>query len=1045
MAVIMLPLLFCFLFTGMAQEDWENPQVIGINKLASHVNVVPYASINDALNGEYMESPWFKSLNGKWKFRWSEAPAKRPADFYQTDFDDTGWDEIQVPANWELNGFGIPIYVNIPYEWTDNPNPPEIPQNYNPVGSYRTTFTIPADWNKREVILHFGAVKSAMYVWVNGQSVGYSQGSKLPAEFDITPYLVKGVNQLAVEVYRWSDGSYLECQDFWRISGIERDVYLWSPPRESIFDFFAKPQLVNDYHDGHLELAVQVTDHNKKLSKSTFTLEALLFDDGNQVGSVSRDFTFTTELEELNLQIDVKDVKAWSAEEPDLYKVVLVLKHNGKPVHIVSHNIGFRNSEILNGQLLVNGKAVLLKGVNRHEHDEFTGHVISRESMLKDMELLKQNNINAVRTSHYPNDPYWYELCDKYGIYLVDEANIESHGMGYHPDRTLGNNPDWEKAHLDRIMRMVERDKNHPSIILWSMGNEAGDGVNFVKASEWIHQRDPSRPVHYERALRKDHVDLYSPMYASIQHIEAYAQQNPEKPLILCEYAHSMGNSTGNLQDYWDVIEKYDALQGGFIWDWVDQGLAKYDSFGKKYWAYGGDFGPEGTPSDGNFCINGIVNPDRTVHPAIHEVRKVYQYVKIKEVTRARGEYSLTNNYHFTNLSGYHLHWSVMANGEAILSGVFDTLNISPGETDTLYVPVDMLDKEPATEYLLNFSLVASEARPFIDEGFEVAREQFFVTYKRPDKRTNSLQLSELAVEYFEDDVIVHGQGFQITFDQRDGLLKSYRMGNYVLIDEPIRPSFWRAPTDNDFGNGMEQRQGLWRGAGDHLKLKRFEVQHSNLSILRVFSEFEMPDVRSDLWINYVVYGNGEVNIEMKFKPGIEGLPDLPRFGFSLELPENMDRIEYYGRGPHENYCDRNQSAFVGLYEGTVDNMYFPYIRPQENGYRTDVRWLRILSGSGFGFLFKAGVDFGFSALPYTISDLDQLTKLNYKHTPDLVKKKSTFLHIDWKQMGVGGDNSWGAQPHPQYRLPVREYKFAFSIKPSSIKADPFELWQETY
>ena len=1040
--------IFIVLFTttGLtAQEDWENPQVVGINKMEPHVNVVPYASLPDALSGKYEDSPFYQSLNGKWKFTWVESPGKRPQEFYRTDFDDAKWETINVPANWELNGYGIPIYVNSAYEWTGDPTPPGVPHHYNPVGSYRTRFTVPDDWKKRQVILHFGAVKSAMYVWVNGEKVGYSQGSKLPAEFDITPYLAKGENLLAVEVYRWSDGSYLECQDFWRISGIERDVFLWSPPPVSLSDFFAKARLVNDYRDGRLDIDVSVASSEEKSSGKEYNVEALLFEGNRQVGSQSKAVALNDALTQTTLGMDVRAVKPWTAETPNLYTLVLLLRKGDDTLGMVSHRIGFRNSEIRNGQLLVNGKPVLLKGVNRHEHDQYTGHVIPRESMIRDIELMKQNNINAVRTCHYPDDPYWYELCDKYGIYLIDEANIESHGMGYHPDRTLGNNPDWEKAHLERIRRMVERDKNHPSIIIWSMGNEAGDGVNFVKASEWIHQRDPSRPLHYERAEKRPHVDIYSPMYATIEHIEAYAKTNPDRPLILCEYAHSMGNSTGNLQDYWDVIHKYDVLQGGFIWDWVDQGLVKYDRYGQEYWAYGGDFGPEGTPSDGNFCINGIVNPDRSPHPALYEVKKVYQDVAFSEVNRAKGEYAVSNGFFFTDLTDYRLVWRVFENGIPILEGTFDTLDIPAGSTDTLYVPVDMLEMTPGHEYLLEFSLVTATERPFIEMGDEVASEQFFLAYKRPDARTNSLGLDELAVEYDNNDVIIHGMGFQIGFNKEEGLIRFYRIGDKDMIEAPVRPNFWRAPNDNDFGNHMEERQGIWRYAGDHLKLKSFDLQHSNLSILRIFCDFEMPDVRSELEMNYVIYGNGEVTIEMKFTPGIAGLPDLPRFGLTTQLPERMDRVEYYGRGPHENYQDRNTSAFVGLYTGNAKDFYFPYIRPQENGYRTDVRWLRFLSGRGFGLFFRSTGDFSFSALPYAIGDLDQLTKANEQHTPDLPRHDVTFLNIDLAQMGVGGDNSWGAQPHRQYRLPAKEYKFSLSLRPNAEVDDPFILWQERY
>ncbi len=593
-----------------AQEVWENPDIIGINKMDPHANAIPYTSLKDALVGKINNSEYVRSLNGNWKFLWSENPVSVPKDFYNPEFNDSDWNEIPVPSNWELQGYGIPIYINQPYEFADprspftemlRPDPPHVPHDYNPVGTYRTSFNVPAHWQGRRVILHFGAVKSAMFVWVNGEKAGYSQGSKLPAEFDITDFVKEGKNLLAVEVLRWSDGSYLECQDFWRISGIERDVYLWSVPNIHIYDYFAHADLDERYDNGLLNTTVQIRNSTKPDNKK-YTLTLKLFGLKNkQVLKEKKVFVNTEKDLELDFSSEIDDVRKWTAETPELYTLVLELKKGESIIEMVSHKIGFRKVEIKDGQLLVNGMPVLIKGVNRHEHDEYTGHVISHKLMEKDIALMKQYNINAVRTCHYPDDPYWYELCDKYGIYLIDEANIESHGMGYRPDRTLGNNPAWKKAHLDRVKRMVERDKNHPSVIIWSMGNEAGDGVNFDTVSAWLHHRDPSRPVHYERALKRPTVDIYSPMYPSIGYIERYAQSDPYRPLIMCEYAHSMGNSTGNLQDYWDVIEKYPALQGGFIWDWVDQGLAKKDKNGVKYWAYGGDYGPDTIPSDGNF------------------------------------------------------------------------------------------------------------------------------------------------------------------------------------------------------------------------------------------------------------------------------------------------------------------------------------------------------------------------------------------------------------------------------------------------------------
>lgn len=1028
-------------------EDWENPQVIGINKLPAHVSIIPFSSFEEAMAGDQEDSPFYKSLNGNWKFNWVKSPDQRPVEFYDPKFDVSSWKEIPVPSNWELQGYGIPIYVNIPYEWTTDPQPPIIPKDYNPVGSYRTTFTIPENWKERKIILHFGAVKSAMYVWVNGEKVGYSQGSKLPAEFDITPFLIKGENILAVEVYRWSDGSYLECQDFWRISGIERDVYLWSVPKINVSDYFAKAALSENYKDGILDLEVELSDFEKSKTEKDFTVEMFLLDGDQKIGEQKKSFKFDEPgLANLSFNLEIKNVKAWSAEKPYLYKLILALSdHKGDVLEYLSSNVGFRTSEIKNGQLLVNGVPVLIKGVNRHEHDEFNGHVISKESMLKDVVLMKQNNINAVRTSHYPDDPYWYDLCDQFGIYLVDEANIESHGMGYHPDRTLGNNPEWELAHLERISRMVERDKNHPSVIIWSMGNEAGDGVNFVAGSDWIHQRDPSRPVHYERAELADHVDIFSPMYDRIEQIEAYAKTNPSRPLILCEYAHSMGNSTGNLQDYWDVIEKYDALQGGFIWDWVDQGLVKYDEFGQKYWVYGGDFGPPGTPSDGNFCLNGIVNPDRSPHPALEEVKKVYQYIGIKLKNLTKGEFELTNKYDFTNLKEFDLDWEIKANGREAYKGRINDLDLDPHHSAMIFIPFDLMEFEEGKEYLLNFSLKFKDEQPLFPAGFEVAKEQFMIGHKVIINRINIQRLPGLAIDKTKDKVVIVGQGFEVGFNTNTGFLNKYIYESEVFLKEEILPNFWRAPTDNDFGNRMDQRQAIWRNAGKNLKLKKFEVHHPNDAVVRISSEYEILEARSTLVMNYQVYGDGEVIIEMQVVPGVNGLPDLPRFGIEMELVKGFYQLMYYGRGPHENYIDRNTSAFVDVYQSSVSEQYFPYIRPQENGYKTDVRWMTIGNLRGDGLIFKSAGNFSFSTLNFSTDDLDQLTRQNYKHAPDLKNRKTTFINIDLKQMGVGGDNSWGAQPHKQYTLPAKEYKFSFSFRPFFAGDDPFRLWQQTY
>lgn len=1035
-------LTFLLLISGstvLSQSDWEDPNIIGINKMAPHSTLIPYQTLDQAIKGEMSKSPYYKFLNGNWKFKWSVVPEERPVEFYLPGYNDNEWKEIPVPSNWELQGYGIPIYVNQPYAWTYDPKPPFVPHDNNPVGSYKTTFNIPKDWKGREIILHFGAVKSAMYVWINGEKVGYSQGSKLPAEFNITKYIRKGTNSLAVEVYRWSDGSYLECQDFWRISGIERDVYLWSTPKVHIYDFFVHASLDENYKDGSLKTDIKIQNF-AKADKKDYSVNIKLYNADNElVTAITKDFKNDKEITDLSLEAEVKNPHTWTAETPYLYTLVLELKKGNSTLEYESHKIGFRNVEMKNSQLMVNGIPILIKGVNRHEHDEFNGHVVSRESMEKEMGLLKQYNINAVRTCHYPDDPYWYQLCDKYGIYLFDEANIESHGMGYHPDRTLGNKPEWEKAHLDRIQRMLERDKNHPSVIVWSMGNEAGDGVNFDTCSSWLHWRDPSRPVHYERALKRPTVDIFSPMYAGIGYIERYAKSDPYRPLILCEYAHSMGNSTGNLQDYWDVIEKYPALQGGFIWDWIDQGLAKYDESGTKYWAYGGDFGPEGTPSDGNFCLNGLINPDYSIHPALHEVKKVYQYIKIYPENIQQGKFNLINQYDFTNLNNYNLKWKVVGNGRTINQGLLGKIDLIPHDTMNIQVPLDDFEPAPGVEYFINFSLETTKKEPFKSVGFEVAKEQFFLAFPsfvntRPVKRP-----VDPSYNYSKNKLIIKAGQFEIVFDTVSGQLVSLLLNEKEMLKDVVYPDFWRAPNDNDFGNRMEQRQAMWRNTGKNARLKKFAVSNSENGGVIITSEFALDDIRSGLTIVYSISGNGNIDVEMKYKPNIKGLQNMPRFGMLFVL-KDADNLEYYGRGPHENYCDRNTSAFVGQYSGSITDQYFAYTRPQENGYKTDTRWLIIGDGNS-GLFISAEEPISFSALHIPTEMLDPITRPNYKHTTDVKQLPETYLHIDMKQMGVGGDNSWGARPHEPYQIPAKEYEFKFTIKPWKKGDNGFGLW----
>jgi len=1034
---------------GPRGDEWEDPKVFGVGKEEPRATFIPFPDAAAALKNDFRNSPFSQSLNGTWKFKWVERPADRPLDFWKPGYDVSGWKDIAVPSNWELQGYGIPIYVNSSYEWVKppaQPDPPRVPHDYNPVGSYKRTFTVPDSWQNMRVLVHFGAVKSAFYAWVNGRYLGYSEDSKTPAEWDITPYLKKGPNDISLEVYRWTDGSYLECQDFWRISGIERDVHLVAAPKVRIRDFWARASLTDDFRDGLLDVEVELANRNVGYLGGKYTVElALRGPNGEALSSASQTVAVGgKEKTRLLLAAKVANPWKWSAETPNLYPLVLTLKEpGGRTSEAVSARIGFRRVEIVDGRLHVNGAAVLLKGTNRHEHDPVTAHVISEESMRRDIALMKQFNINAVRTCHYPNDPRWYELCDEFGIYLIDEANIESHGMGY-GERSLAKNPDWAGAHLDRTVRMVERDKNHPSVIIWSLGNEAGDGVNFEATSAWIHQRDPSRPVHYERAGERPHTDIVCPMYARIETLEAYGLRHQARPLILCEYTHAMGNSNGNLQDYWDVIEKYPHLQGAFVWDWVDQGFAAKNEKGESYWAYGGDYGPPGTPSDDNFCCNGLVGPDRTPHPALWEIKKVYQYVKVKQAASGgRPAIAVTNAYDFTNLDRFDIRWEVMADGtQRIAGGEIRNPDLAPGETKIFPLDFDAAVKA-GSEAFLNVAVITTQDEPLLPRGHVVAAEQFPLGIVRPAAAPNAPQLSKLTLTQDNDRASIQGEKFTAVFDKKSGLLVSYEYAGTPLLRTGPEPNFWRAPTDNDFGNRLPVRTAVWRKAGDNRTLERFNVQQADSSTVHVEARYALRDVQAEYAVAYLVRGDGRIVVDVRLSPAARNLPEIPRVGMKLTLPPAFSSIRWFGRGPHENYIDRRTSAFVGLYSASLAEMTVPYVSIQEYGNRTDCRWVALTNEDGAGLLAVGLPRLDFSALPYTAEDLTQ-DKRGDKHPLDIAKRDFVSLSLDYGQMGVGGDDSWGAQTHPQYQLRPREYVYRFMIRGLAKGDDPAALAKTT-
>ncbi|MBT3169045.1 MAG: DUF4981 domain-containing protein [Candidatus Cloacimonetes bacterium] len=1003
--------------------DWMNPKIFNINKIKPHSLLLPV--------NEQKASKNYLCLNGLWKFRYSENPAERPKDFFNTKFDVSDWDEIKVPSNWEIEGYGIPIYVDERYEFVNvekdknvafqtnapKPNPPFVPADRNPVGSYRTEFTVTKNMKDKEIILHFGAVKSAIYVWINGKKIGYSQGSKTPAEWNITKYLNDGTNILAAEVYRWSDGSYLECQDFWRISGIKRDVFLYAIPKVRIADFFVKADLDENYNTGIL--SAEILLENLPSAKNYYSSKLELFEKDKKLLSISQEAE-----NKVNLSTTISQPNYWTAETPNLYRVEISLIKNNSEIHKVACNIGFRKIEIIDRVFLINGKEVTIKGINRQEHDEKTGHVISEESMIQDIKMMKENNINAVRNSHYPNDARWYELCDKFGLYVMDEANIESHGMGYESDTTLGNNSDWIEAHLDRVERMFERAKNHPSIIIWSLGNEAGDGVCFSECYKWLKQRDPSRPIHYEQAEGGGNTDIYCPMYPPVSFLQKYAEKPQKKPLIMCEYAHAMGNSTGNLQDYWDVIEKYKQLQGGFIWDWVDQGLLSKDENGKEFYAYGGDFGPEGTPTDENFCINGLVNPDRTPHPALCEVKKVYQNIKFEFSANDKENVKITNCYDFIDLENFDFVWEFQINEEIIAKGKIRNVNILPQESEKF--KIDLPKMEETGEYFLNLKTITMKTDNLVPKGHTAAAKQIQLSNSLSAKpATNSS--SKTKIIETKNSVFINNVNNEIELCKHSGELKSCIFSGTAYELNGFVPNFWRAPTDNDHGNQMAKRCAVWKEASQKRELISVKTIGTSIEI-----KFDLKI--AEFHIKYSLLDNENLMVKTKLKPIESDLSEIPRIGLNIRLDRTLQNVIWFGRGPHENYSDRKTSAFVGKYCKTIDELYFPYIRPQENGYRTDVRYVSFTDESQKGIKFIANPLFCFSALPYTTNELDRYEFSKQRHPNELKEAGFIDLNIDLAQMGVGGDDSWGARTHPQYTLPARDYEFEFYIIPIGEK-----------
>jgi len=1062
--------LLCFCRPAGA-VDWENPAVIGRNRQAAHCTLMPYSDINSAKKGRPQESEWFLSLNGRWKFKWVGRPEQKPVDFFRHDYDVSGWDEITVPSNWQLQGYGTPIYTNVPYPFQPDPPrvttaPPENFTNYenrNPVGSYRRDFVLPNGWADRHVFIHFDGVDSAFYIWVNGREIGYAQGSRTPAEFDITAHLHPGRNTVAVQVFRWCDGSYMEDQDFWRLSGIYRDVYLFSTPKIHIRDFFIKTDLDENYEHAILNIDAELINYDQSESARP-VLRAILFDDtGCKIASLKNDkgpaaiSPRQKSTEHLSARINNPD--KWSAEKPFLYTLVLVLEDPaGCIVETLSSKVGFRKVELRDGLLQVNGMPIYIKGVNRHEHDPYTGHYVTRESMIKDITLMKRHNINAVRTSHYPNAPLWYCLCDQYGIYVVDEANIESGGLGY-GDQSPAKLPEWTKTHLERARRMVERDKNHPSVIIWSLGNEAGRGRNFEIIGTWINKRDPSRLVQYEKEKVEPYTHIFCPMYWGVENVIAYGENggpspppswnkqqkrhfletvrnNPE-PLILSEYAHAMGNALGNFKEYWQAFRRYRNCQGGFIWDWVDQGLARKDEHGRPYWAYGGDFGD--VPNSGDFCCNGLVLPDRRVPPKLLEVKKVQQNVHFEAVNLPAGEIRLENEFFFRNLSDFELRWTLGDGCRILQSGRIGKLDVRPQQTGTVKIPLRRPPLRPGAEYWLRVGLHLERDTLWARKGHEIAWEQLKMPFDVPKPAPAAVDPSlKLAVSQNDDEITLGSGAFEVSFSKSSGQINSLRYFSKQILATgaaqcgPVL-NVYRAPTSNDRWFAPRVRKaGLDKLDRRLHEIRLIEHSQERAELLTTIDCRAEEGVGFIHTARYTISPDGTVRIANSVMP-YGSMDILPKIGLVASINSNFDTFHWYGAGPHDSYVDRSESCAVGLYRAKVSEQYFPYVVPQETGNKTQVRYAALTDSGGDGLMVVCERPYNISALHFTEQELDRAEHINELQPQDRI-----VLDIDYAHMGIG-NGSCGPIPLAEYILKAAPCGFTFQIRPYSAKDGPID------
>jgi len=1007
---------------------WKDPLVNQVNREPRRANFFAFENADKAKANDKTKSGRFLSMEGKWRFNFVKDHNLAPKDFFSLKFDDSKWVDFPVPGLFEIEGYGDKIYRNVGYSWctTFDSNPPYIGETNNYTGSYRRTFELPADWNGQDVYFHVGSATSNLSVWVNGKYVGYSEDSKVAAEFNITKYLKKGQNLIAMQVMRWCDGSYLEDQDFWRFTGIAREVYLYATPKTHMRDI----AVVQDYVDGKGQLEVKV-DVEGKGDVSAQLLDA----DGKQAdkgffGAQQQKNTIV-----LNAKIDAP--KLWTAETPYLYTLLVTLKdQKGQTLEVVRQRVGFRHIEIKNAQLLVNGQPILIKGADRHELDPDGGYIVSMDRMIQDIRIMKQLNINAVRTCHYPDDPRWYDLCDEYGLYVTAEANLESHGMGY-GDKTLAKNPEFEKMHLERNQGNVLTLKNHPSIIVWSLGNEAGYGPNFEKAYDWVKATDATRPCQYEQARQDGKTDIFCPMYYDYNGCEKYSQGSNPRPLIQCEYAHAMGNSMGGFKEYWDLIRKYPKYQGGYIWDFVDQGMRdKSPITGREIFTYGGDYGKY-PASDYNFNCNGIIAPDRRLNPHAYEVGYYYQNVWVKDVDLKNGKVEVYNENFFKTLDDLAMVCILLPGGETSNAYVVKEFNDFKGiapqsrkviESASLKQAIaDYTAKYPNRELVANFYFRAKQAQPLIEKNQVLAKEQFIVQpYQFPELKTETAQVEKEETNSY---VKLSAAGTELYVGKHTGLIDYITVDGQEMLSfrESVKPEFWRAPTDNDYGANLQNNFRVWHDLW--LKVKDCSVSDNS-----VVAHIEMPHQKAQLTMTYTLTPEGEIIVRQQMTADKEAkVAELFRFGMDIEMPKAFDRVKYYGRGPAENYIDRNHSEFIGLYENEVAKEYFDYIRPQESGNHTDIRWFQVLNSEGRGLCFYSNAPMEASALPYTTAQLDDGPSKNKawgRHSGDLIPSGKTSVHVQKRQIGLACVNSWGAWPRKEYRMPYQDYDFTFAIKP---------------